>query len=203
MKKSSLAIALSVSIITLVLSSSSYAIGEGEKLIQSSESVSIPSIEVGPTGSETASEQMVEYTLPYPGILPDHPLYPFKKFRDRLLDFLIRDPVKRIEFNLLMADKRYNMGLFFSDEEKYERALTILEEAESFYGRIPDEMQVVKDQNRTLPPDLLQKIKTATTKHQEIIIEIQNKSPEDMSERYEKIMQQSYENRQKIEEKGK
>src|SRR3989344_2992270 len=172
MKKASLVIALSISIMTLVLSSSSYAVDESGKM---------PRDEVAQKESEVEIEQPVEYTLPYPGILPDHPLYPLKKFRDRLLDFLIRDPVKRIEFNLLMADKRYNMGLFFSDEEKYERALTILEEAESFYGRIPDEMQMVKDQNRTLPPDLLQRIKTAAVKHQEIIIEIKNKRTEDMS----------------------
>ena len=194
MKKSSLVIALSISILTLVLSSSSYAVDESGKM---------PRDEAAQKESEVEIEQPIEYTLPYPGILPDHPLYPLKKFRDRLLDFLIRDPIKRIEFNLLMSDKRYGMGTFFSDEEKYDRAYTIVAEAESFYGRIPEEMQVVKDEQRTISPDLLQKIKTAARKHQEITSTIKNKSPEDMSEGYQKILDQIDQNVQKIEEKSK
>ncbi|MBI4136686.1 hypothetical protein HY469_01340, partial [Candidatus Roizmanbacteria bacterium] len=177
MKKTTLAVALSISLVTWILSSSSYAV----------DTVLTPP-SASPTLSQTEADEPVQYTLPYPGMLPDHPLYPLKKFRDRLLDFLIYDPVKRIEFNLLMADKRYHMGMFFSDEQKYDRAYSIVEEAETFYGRIPEEIQAAKDNSRTIPPDLLQNIKTAAEKHKEIIIMLKNDNPEDMPDEYQEIL---------------
>ncbi len=60
----------------------------------------------------------VEYNLPYPGILPDHPLYFLKQLRDKILDFLITDPVKKAEFYILQADKRLSMGIALTDEKK-------------------------------------------------------------------------------------
>jgi len=46
----------------------------------------------------------VDYTLPYPGILPDSPLYTFKTIRDSLEGFFIGDPIKKAEFDLNHAD---------------------------------------------------------------------------------------------------
>ena len=54
----------------------------------------------------------INYPLAYPGILPDNPLYPLKMLRDRIVFFLINDPFKKAEFNLLQADKRLGAGLF-------------------------------------------------------------------------------------------
>ena len=39
-----------------------------------------------------ATPTPVDYNLPYPGILPDHPLYPLQKIRDWLLVTFTRDP---------------------------------------------------------------------------------------------------------------
>lgn len=52
------------------------------------------------------SAAVAQYQLPYPGILPDSPLYPLKALRDRIILFLIADPLKKAEFTLLQADKR-------------------------------------------------------------------------------------------------
>lgn len=188
MKKSSLIVAVCFSLMTLIASSSLYAVTEtqeqtGVALIPEHQEIATPS---------------VEYALPYPGILPDHPLYPLKKFRDRLLDFLIKDPVKRIEFNLLMSDKRYHMGIYLSDEQKYDRAYTIMEEAEYFYSRIADEIQAARDKNKTIPPDLLDNVKTAARKHREVTVSVKNKSPENMTEGFEKILVNIEDNIEKI-----
>lgn len=69
--------------------------------------------------------QTVEYTLPYPGILPNNPLYPLKAARDRIVSFFISDPQKRAEFDLLQADKRLQAGLFLLHQEKPEVMLAI------------------------------------------------------------------------------
>ena len=39
--------------------------------------------------------QRVDYELPYPGLLPDSPLYFLKISRDRLIEFMIGDPIKK------------------------------------------------------------------------------------------------------------
>ena len=48
----------------------------------------------------------IQYELPYPGILPDNPLYFLKAIRDNVLGFFITDPLKKADYSLLMADKR-------------------------------------------------------------------------------------------------
>jgi hypothetical protein len=66
---------------------------------------------LAPSGSPIPNNK-IEYTLPYPGILPDHPLYFVKTLRDTILSRLISNPVKMAEFDLLQADKKLNMSIF-------------------------------------------------------------------------------------------
>src|SRR5690242_14285884 len=56
--------------------------------------------------AETPTPVTNDYTMPYPGLLPDSPLYSLKVFRDRVISFFISDPLKRSSFDLLQADKR-------------------------------------------------------------------------------------------------
>ncbi len=74
---------------------------------------------VSPTVTPVNNE--VEYTLAYPGLLPDHPLYPLKVIRDKIYDFFLSDLVKKSEFKLLMADKRLFMAIMLKDRQKIER----------------------------------------------------------------------------------
>lgn len=61
---------------------------------------SSPSAVVSPT------PVTVDYTMPYPGLLPDNPLYGLKVLRDRIISFFISNPLKRSSFDQLQADKR-------------------------------------------------------------------------------------------------
>src|SRR3989304_6415715 len=58
----------------------------------------------------TTPDNKIVYQLPYPGILPDHPLYTLKAVRDRIQVFLTRDNLKKAEIYLLYSDKRLAMG---------------------------------------------------------------------------------------------
>ncbi|MBI4079016.1 MAG: hypothetical protein HY429_01835 [Candidatus Levybacteria bacterium] len=60
----------------------------------------------------------VEYQLPYPGLLPGSPFYVLKTIRDRIVSFLIADPLKKAEFNLLQADKRLSTGIMLVKQKK-------------------------------------------------------------------------------------
>lgn len=86
----------------------------------------------------------VEYELPYPGILPDHPLYFLKVIRDQILTLLITNPVRKVEFHILMADKKINMGIFLREKgntvlavRTVEKGINHLKQAESFLFEIP------------------------------------------------------------------
>jgi len=50
------------------------------------------------------------YLLPYPGILPNHPLYWSKMIRDRVQLLTTKDPTKKMQLFLLFADKRLAAG---------------------------------------------------------------------------------------------
>ena len=59
----------------------------------------------------------VDYELPYPGLLPDNPLYPIKVFRDKVVSFFITDAQKQATFDLLQADKRVAAGEYLLQEK--------------------------------------------------------------------------------------
>jgi hypothetical protein len=70
----------------------------------------------------SSTPQPVNYTLPYPGILPDHPLYFVKQLRDTVLSLLISNPVRKVKFYILMADKHLSMGVVLKEKGKPELA---------------------------------------------------------------------------------
>jgi hypothetical protein len=49
------------------------------------------------TGQEntTIQNQKIDYDLPYPGLLPDHPLYFIKAGRDKITELITRDNIKK------------------------------------------------------------------------------------------------------------
>ncbi|KKR75991.1 MAG: hypothetical protein UU21_C0021G0014 [Candidatus Levybacteria bacterium GW2011_GWA2_40_8] len=149
------------------------------------------------------TEKKVEYALPYPGILPDHPLYFLKNIRDKIMDFLIRDPLKRVEFNLLMSDKRMNMALSLSEKGKDELAEKIASEAEMFYEKAVLEVKKAQEQQRELNSEILDKLEQASLKYQEVISKIITNIPEDKKEGYKKVLEAIAAARKQLEELGK
>lgn len=77
----------------------------------------------------SATPSPVEYTLPYPGILPDHPLYFFKRLRDQILLTFISSPVRKVEFYILLADKHLQMAILLLNKNKPELALTTVQKS--------------------------------------------------------------------------
>ena len=77
----------------------------------------------------SATASPVDYTLPYPGLLPDHPLFFVKQLRDKILLLLITNQNRRVEFYQLMADKYVNMAVFLAQEKKATLAVSTLDQA--------------------------------------------------------------------------
>ena len=133
-------------------------------------------IEVSPSPLATPSASLsIEYFLPYPGLLPDHPLYPIKAIRDKLLSIFISNQVKQVEFNLLMADKRLNMGVFLSEKGKEALAETTVSKATKYfldategYARLPKE---------TTSTVLFDRLTKSGNKHAVVIKQLRDKAP--------------------------
>ena len=111
-----------------------------------------------------------DYQLPYPGILPDNPLYFLKAIRDRIVGLLISDPLKKAEFDLLQADKRLNTGiyLFKMGKSKQALALSTISKGENYFEEAIAKVREGKRQNLETN-DILRRLSDSSYKHQEVL----------------------------------
>lgn len=120
----------------------------------------------------------IDYLLPYPGILPDHPFYFLKKIRDRTLEFLTRDYLKKAELYLLFYDKQLNMGVFLSKKGKWEKTIKTIENGEKYGLKMIDALKKAKKQGGSPDENFLLKAKLSCEKHQEVIEELLKTIPQ-------------------------
>lgn len=113
----------------------------------------------------------VEYALPYPGLLPDHPLYFLKALRDKMLLFFTRDPVRKINITLLLSDKRLVMGQLLLEKGNTDLSISTFNKAEK-YLLDSSRLLVAMKKNNNLPPGLADKVELAAKKHEEIITNV-------------------------------
>ncbi len=117
-------------------------------------------------GLVTPTARHLDYALVYPGILPNNPLYPIKMIRDKIVLFLITDPVKRAAFNLLQADKRLAAGILLLQEDKKNEALAIttIEKGENYFHEAMNQAFQIKREGRDVK-GFIQKLDSALEKH--------------------------------------
>ncbi|MBI5619910.1 hypothetical protein HY950_03040 [Candidatus Gottesmanbacteria bacterium] len=116
-----------------------------------------------------------EYALPYPGMLPDHPLYSIKALRDRIMDFLIVDPARKVEFSILQADKRLVMGKALLEKGNAQLAEAVVSKGEKYMHRAVSNLLLLKTQGKILPGDV-DRLEKSLTKHAEVLEELIVKS---------------------------
>ncbi len=168
---------------TTAQSSSSYRVLPAETEAESS-----PEATVSP-------EPKVDYHLVYPGILPDHVLYPLKMIRDKIWLWLTNEPVKRADLLLLFADKRLGAAKALIDGGKTELGIATLSKGEKYLEQAIDQASKAKEAGKETA-DLYEKLARATLKHQEVLGEIILKVPEETQTALREMMkypQQGYE----------
>lgn len=122
----------------------------------------------------TQPVKKVNYDLPFPGILPDHPLYFLKKIRDKIVEYLKFDPQEKANFILLLSDKKIGMARELSNKGKFKLAIKTALEAEFDFKRLLIFIQ--KNKKLKDNPSFTSKIKLAYEKHLEVIYDIVAKS---------------------------
>ncbi len=126
-----------------------------------------PSPVVSP--APTVTPVPIEYVLPYPGLLPTHPLYFIKSLRDSVIEFLITDAVSKADFYILQADKKLNMGVVLHGTGKTSDA------DRAFVGAATSRTQAVSlleshmKAGNTLPGYIVEKLFLSMDKHIEVL----------------------------------
>ena len=136
--------------------------------------------------ADSNTSKSVEYELPYPGILPDHPLYFLKMTRDWIVRLLISDLLKKAEFDLLQADKRLNSGLYLlhNDKDKNaELAQSTISKGEDYFEEAIKNAEKAKKQGMDTK-DVLRRLLDSSKKHQEILQSLGSKSTEALKDDY-------------------
>jgi hypothetical protein len=122
-----------------------------------------------------------QYTLPYPGILPDNPLYFLKALRDNVINIFITDPLKKADYDLLMADKRLVAADKLLDKGNVDLAITTLSKSGNYFYLAIQQAANAKRQGED-SGDILSKLHDASLKHQQIISKMVQKSKGDASQ---------------------
>lgn len=125
----------------------------------------------------TPTPSPVDYTLPYPGLLPDSPLYVLKVLRDRIVGFLIADPLKKAQFDILEADKRLVSSWSLLKKSPKESALivTTLSKGENYVADAMTQIQLAKKQGLVVT-DVVRQLKLSNAKHLEVVDEMEQAS---------------------------
>ncbi len=114
----------------------------------------------------------VEYTLPYPGILPDHPLFFLKSWRDKILCTLISNPTRRVEYHQLLADKYLNMGIFLVEKQNKNLAVdtieTVIEHDQDIKKHLDKLPSANEDQNRNIKS----RFEKSLSKQEEVVLKL-------------------------------
>ncbi|HET9946661.1 MAG TPA: hypothetical protein VFQ63_01220 [Patescibacteria group bacterium] len=126
----------------------------------------------------SAAEVPVNYSLPYPGILPDNPLYLFKALRDRLVSWFIADHKQQAAFDLLQADKRVAAAFSLSKEPKPDSTLILqtISKGENYFSESLGKVSAAKREGEDIN-GLLGQMENAAKKHLEIFIGISASLP--------------------------
>jgi len=124
-----------------------------------------------PTPLPTPTPAKVDYFLVYPGILPDHFLYPIKMVRDRIWLFLTADPLRKAETLLLFADKRLGAGKALIEGGKEQLGISTLTKAEKYLERAIAQERIASQKGKDTTA-FLEKLLLATKKHEEVLLEL-------------------------------
>lgn len=133
-------------------------------------------LSAAPQAASPAVVAKINYTLPYPGLLPDSPLYFLKQIRDKILEFLIADPVRKAEFYLLQADKRLGMGMTLIDKGKSNLAESTISKGEKYMNLAVTLLSKTKAVGVAVPGEVVDRLSTAIGKHMEVLNDLISKA---------------------------
>jgi len=112
----------------------------------------------------------VDYQLPYPGMLPDNPLYFLKVMRDNLTAFFLSKPIDKANFDLLQSDKNVQASYLIVTQQpgKTLLAFQTFSQAQDYFDQALTQAQNAKKQGYSTK-DFAGKLSNANQKHEQIL----------------------------------
>jgi hypothetical protein len=129
-------------------------------------SVPIFADDMQPVSQATA----IDYAFPYPGLLPDNPIYFLKATRDRVISFFIKDTMKKASFDLLQADKRVEASVLLAKKGKSQSPLVVstFSKADNYFEEAAQQVTSAKSEKKDVTA-LAGKMQTAAKKYKEVL----------------------------------
>jgi hypothetical protein len=142
-----------------------------------------------PTGGliPSAVPTPIDYQLPYPGMLPDNPLYFLKAFRDNLTAFFLSKPIDKANFDLLQSDKNVQASYLLLTQQQGKTLLVFqtFSQAQDYFDNAILQAQNAKKQGYSTK-DFANKLSNANQKHEQILGAIAQTTHQESSETVQK-----------------
>lgn len=115
----------------------------------------------------------IDYSFPYPGLLPDNPLYFLKATRDRVVSFFIKDSMKKASFELLQADKRVEAAVLLSKKGTSQAPLVVatFSKGDNYFEEATQSVIKAKSEKKDVA-SLVGKMQTAARKYKEVLLSL-------------------------------
>lgn len=148
------------------------------------------------TESVVVVKEEVNYYLPYPGMLPDHPLYWVKMVRDKLREYVLFRLERKVEYWAFLADKRIGAGKVLMEGGKGEKGVVTYRKASGYLKKaVTGVEELVSEGVET--GALTNKIEQATLKYIEVL-ERSAARNESLRGQIEEVKKEVEESRQRI-----
>jgi len=115
-------------------------------------------------------DNKANYELPFPGLLPDHPLYLLKAARDQTLVFVTTDYERKARLQLELSDKRIRAGELLVDNKKYELAVSSFSKGERYFEQSIETLSAGKIQGQAPTSAIVEQMGRSNKKHMEILV---------------------------------
>lgn len=131
----------------------------------------------------------VEYQMPYPGLLPDSPIYGFKKLRDFVWLMGTGDYGKKAEVLLLLSDKQMKGAELMMDKGKAGASVEMARRSEELFRQILENNKKGQQQGRKPQSEFIQQLKLSNQKHAEIITDLLTEAPQGKRAELEEVLE--------------
>lgn len=115
-----------------------------------------------------------DYIFAYPGVLPDNPLYFLKAIRDKAVSFLINDPLKKAEFDLLTSDKRIYAAQMLVNKGKDDLAISTLSKSNNYFDGALSSSREAKKMGKNVD-SFAQNLRLAANGHKKVIADMEDR----------------------------
>lgn len=151
------------------------------------------------TPTPTLISAPIIYELPYPGILPGSPLYNLKAIRDRIIEFLISDPLKKADFYLLQSDKRLSASIVLFEKGEYTLSESTLSKGQNYFEKSLEKAIEAKKIKGNVN-DFYEKIKKSNVKQKQEIKKLLKRAKGEVAAKLDGDLKRSQNFEKRVEE---